>query len=235
MADEAKAAVYVAWSTFKNALDGLAQGIPNRVDRSAFPGLAGGVQSQLLAGMKFLGLITDDHHPTKALHLVAVPDEAARKEKLAQILRDRYSELFALDLMKVTPAQLAEQMGASYSVSGATREKAIRFFLSAVEYVGIPVSRLFKSKSGNGTASARRRRPVRPRGPVSAGDPTPGAEPGPVQPGGGTTRVVKLKSGGTLTVLASLDLFSLSPTDRTFVFELIDRLEKYERTSQEEG
>jgi len=212
-------------------MDNLAQGIPNRVDRSAFPGLAWGVQAQLLRGMKFLGLIDDDSNPTAALHAVAVSDEAARKEKLKVILRERYANLFALDLMKVTPAQLTEQMGVSYNVTGATRDKAVRFFLAAVEYVGIPVSRLFKPKMGNGAAPGRRRRAGRP--PKSAAITGPEATGPDAAPPGGTTRVVKLKSGGTLTVLASLDLFSLSPADRTFVFELIDRLEQYERSGDE--
>jgi len=226
---EKAAAVYVAWSTFKNALESLAQGIPNRVDRSAFPGMAWGVQSQLLAGMKFLGLITEDHIPTPALHAVAVLDETARKERLKAILRERYPDLFALDLMKATPAQLTEQMGNSYSVAGETREKAMRFFLSAVEYAGIPVSRLFKPK-GNGQApGARRRRGVgRPKSAATPGQETAtqDAKPGP---SGGMSRTVKLKSGGTFTVSGSFDPFALVPEDRKFVFEMIDRLEQYEQ------
>lgn len=44
----------------------------------------------------------------------------------------------------------------------------------------------------------------------------------------GTSRTVNLASGGTLTISATLDLFSLSPPDRNFVFGLIDELDKYE-------
>lgn len=227
MADEKseKAAVYVAWSTFKNALDSLAQGIPNRVDRSAFPGMAWGVQSQLLTGMKFLGLITEDHIPNPLLHGVAVLDETARKDKLRLILKERYTDLFALDLTKVTPAQLTEQMGTSYNVAGATRDKAVRFFLSAVEYVGVPVSRLFKPK-GNGTTPGRRRRVGRPKTAAATG---PETIQEPIAPTGGTSRTVKLKSGGTFTVSGSFDPFALIPEDRKFVFDMIDRLEQYDQ------
>jgi hypothetical protein len=49
-----------------------------------------------------------------------VPDEAKRKEKLRQILQERYSELFALDLLKTTPNELTNQMGTSYNVTGDT-------------------------------------------------------------------------------------------------------------------
>jgi hypothetical protein len=232
MADEKteKAAVYVSWSTFKNALDGLAQGIPNRVDRSAFPGMAWSVQTQLLSGMKFLGLITEDHVPTPALHGVAVPDEMARKDKLRFILKERYPTLFALDLTKATPAQLTEEMGRSYNVAGETREKAVRFFLTAVEYAGVPVSRLFKPKT-NSAAPVRRRRTTRPKSAAVAGTEPTAHEP--TTPAGGTSRTVKLKSGGNLTVSGSFDPFALIPEDRKFVFDLIDRLEQYEAGNNE--
>ena len=232
MADDQKAAaVYVSWSTFKNALDSLSQGIPNRVDRTAFPGMAWGVQSQLFTGMKFLGLLNDDSSPTPALHAVAVLEETARKEKLKGILLERYSDLFALDLMKATPALLDEQMGKSYNVAGSTRVRATRFFLSAVDYVGIPISRLFKPKSGNGAAPTRKRRAsARPRQVPEPEDPATGIAGAPTT---GTARSVQLKSGGTLTVSASIDFFFLSEEDRVFVFELIDKLKKYEQAQGE--
>lgn len=133
--------------------------------------------------------------------------------------------------MKTTPALLEEKMRESYNVSGSTRDKAVRFFLAALEYLEIPVSPLFKRSGGNGTGVQRKRRgPGRPKVAMDTGEPPP-HDAGNV-PTAGTSRVVKLKSGGTLTVSASLDLFSLVPTDRKFVFELIDRLEEYERGSQ---
>ncbi len=225
MAEEKSAAVYVSWQTFKNAIESLAEGIPNRIDRSTFPGLSGGVQSQLLAGLKFLGLITEDNKPTPGLHTLAVHDEETRKERLLALLQTRYSELFSLDLVKTTPNELSARMSEAYNVTGDTKEKAIRFFLSAVSYVGTPVSRLFKisgvTTTSNGVRT-RRRTPGRSKPPAIA-------EPkNQIQPQG-TSRVVSLASGGTLTLAASLDLFSLSPDDRKFVFELIDKLDGYEK------
>lgn len=235
MADDSIAAVYVAWPTFKNAVENLAQGVPNQVDRSTFPGLSWGVQSQLLSGFKFLGLITADNRPTDALHALAVADEGARKDKLKAILQDKYADIFALDLTKATPNQLNEKMGSSYGVMGDTREKAIRFFLAAAQYTGVPVSRfLAKPAPGaaaatNGNRATRGRRTTRPR-PSPASNPqsdqTPTAPPG-------TSRAVQLKSGGTLTLAATLDLFSLSADDRKFVFELIDKLEDYAKNNSD--
>ena len=81
-----------------------------------------------------------------------MPDEPVRKTQLRKIIQDRYSVLFALDLVKTTPAELAEKMSETYKVSGDTREKAIHL-LAAVTYLGIPVSSLLgKVKtSGNGS------------------------------------------------------------------------------------
>lgn len=227
---DSKSAVYVAFATFRNALDQLSQGIPNRIDRSVFPGQSGGVQAQLLAGMRFLGLIDDDGKPQPRLSKIAVPDERSRKRELRVILEDCYADLFALDLEKTTPAELGEKMGASYGVSGDTRQKAVRFFLSAAEYADIALSPLFgKKKAGRGpTSTPRRRRAARSRTPARDN-----AQP----PSEGTTKTVRLKSGGELTLSASIDLFSLTAEDRTFVFELIDRLDSYvgESDTESEG
>lgn len=233
MSDDAqKAAVYVSWPTFKNSIEQLAQGVPNVIDRSVFPGMAGGVQSQLFAGMRFLGLINDKSVPMKALHELAVNDEVARKAKLREILQDSYSKLFALDLGKTTPGQALEEMRTAYNVSGDTAGKAMRFFLSAVEYVGIPVSPLFKTakpnNGGNTTGTPRRKvKRTKPRT-----DPLTDIPPkGDLGGGVGESRTVTLRSGGTLTISASAGWLSLSADDRKFVFGLIDELTEYEQKS----
>src|SRR5437870_5468659 len=122
------AAVYVSWITFKNAIEQLAQGVPNRVDRTAFPTLSWAVQGQLLSGLRFLGLIDENDKPTLLLQGLAMPDEATRKKKLDAIIRSRYGSLFDLDLTKATPAQVEEHLGEHYGVGGDTRGKAMRFF-----------------------------------------------------------------------------------------------------------
>jgi len=232
--EKGSAAVYASWATFKNALEGFVQGIPNQIDRSVFPGLAWSVQSQVLAGLKFLGLIDDKGKPTQALQKLAVPDEDLRKEALKTVLNYRYADLIALDLTKTTPAQLDDQIAKSYSVTGETREKAVRFFLSAADYAGIPLSSYLKPKASAGApvpgASRKRRTGPRPKAPIIPQS----QELQPPSPTTGTVRVVNLKSGGTLTVTASIDVLRLAPADRTFVFDLIDKLEEYERDNAPE-
>jgi hypothetical protein len=228
-----RSAVYVTFTTFKNTIEGFAQGVPNVIDRSAFTGQSWGVQSQLLAAFKFLGLMTDEGKPTPDLHELAVPDEAMRKKVLDRIIRTRYAKVFALDLTKATLNQVETEIGESYGVSGATREKALRFFFAALDYLAIPVGRFLKPKAttnSSTTATPRRRRPGSRKAPAESDDEAEDDEPVPRQ--AGTPKSVALKSGaGTVTVAVSMDPFALSAEDQAFVFDLINRLREYEKGS----
>jgi hypothetical protein len=228
MAEDSSPSAYMPWGTFTNTLDQFADGIPNRIDKSVFPGQSGGTQTQLINGFKWLGLINEDGRPQPALQAVAVRDEDARKAALKVIIEAKYADLFALNLTKTTPSELDEQMTASYNVTGDTRVKAKRFFLSAAQYLGVPVSPLLMRDRSTGSAQgATRRRRTRQRA-----EPEDQMEsPIPPPKTNGTSRSITLRSGGTLTLSATLDLFSLGAEDRAFVFELIDRLDVYEKKS----
>jgi hypothetical protein len=224
-------AVYVPWRTMANTLDALAAHMPNRIDKSAFPGQSGTIQAQLLIAFRFLGFIDGDGRPTSTLHSVAVSDETARKAALKKVLEDKYADLFALNLTKTTPAEFAEQMTKSYNVSGDTRLKATRFFLAAAAYLDIPVSPLLlrdKTKV-NGSSTTRRRRSVprddRPQTAMEEEQAALDAEVSRVM----ESRSVRLTSGGVLTLSATTQFMSLSRDDRNFVFGLIDKLEEYEQ------
>ena len=239
MNDEAKdkAAVYVSWKTFNGILDSLAEGIPSRIDKSVFVGQSGGVQSQLMAGLKFLNLIADDGTPTAALKAIAVNDEKARKEALQKVLKTAYADLFDMDLTAITSGQLYEQMGKAYSCSGETREKAIRFFLAAVQYAGLPLGRLLlQAKAATGGLPRKARRTTtrtRTNGDLEEGDDDGSEDDGGVvdeKPSAGNRmgRTVPLRSGGSVTVSAVVDMFSASEEDRAFLLHLVDKLKEYE-------
>ena len=220
--DSRVGAVYVGWTTFNNALNNLADTMPNLIDKTVFPGLAGGVQSQLLSGLKFLGLIGKDNKPSDALRALAVKDEAERKKQMLAVLKGSYGDLFALDLAKTTTGELKEQMEKSYNVTGDTTNRAMRFFISAAEYAGIHLSaHVTGKKASNGTTTIRRRRTPRRKGEQPSGKTLT------IPPSGGETKQVDLVSGGTLTLVASLGIMSLNQEDRKFVFELIDKFDEY--------
>jgi hypothetical protein len=85
----------------------------------------------------------------------------------------------------------------------------------------------------NGSSPTRKRKYTRRSKAIS--DPSDEVESEiPLVPSG-TARQVTLKSGGTLTVTASMDVFKLSPADRTFVFSLIDKLSEYESPPEKSG
>jgi len=224
-------AVYVSWATFQGALKQLSQALPNQIDRTVFPGLSWNVQNQLFTGLKFLGLTNDAGRPAPVLATLLSDDEKMQKQRLSGLLHEKYVELFKLDLVKASPLQIQQAMSEHYGVSGDTLEKAIRFFVAAAEYCGIPMSPLLAGKRPDGTMVRKRRGPARAKksivDPPSGGtSPTNGSEAK-----NGTSKTVGLESGGSLTLSATLDLFALNPKDRSFIFELIDRLEKYERDS----
>jgi hypothetical protein len=99
-----------------------------------------------------------------------------------------------------------------YGLSGATHNKALSFFLQAAQFAGMPLSVLLKAKTRTAAFGHKR------AAPAAAATETPAA----------LSKTVRLRSGGTLTVTASLDLFSLGGEDRKLVFDLIDRLQEYE-------
>ena len=206
---------YVPFKTFLTAVEAFERGLPNQLDRSIWPSYSGAIQGQLLAAFRFLGLIDDQHAPTAELRqLVARPD--ARRGLLRKLLERAYPRLIALDLARTSPRQFEDAMR-EYGVAGATLRKAVSFFLQAARYTGLPLSVLLKAKTRGGGAPHRR------AAAEAATRSTPPAS---------ASRVVRLKSGGTLTLGASVDLFTLSPEDRAFVFDLIDRIEKYERSTE---
>jgi hypothetical protein len=218
----------------------LAEGVPSRIDKSVFVGQSGGIQSQLMAGLKFLNLITEDGTPTAALKAIAVSDDRARKEALQQILKAAYADLFKMDLTAITSAQLYEQMGKEYSCSGETREKAIRFFLAAVQYAGLPLGRLLlQAKAATGGLPRKARRTTtrtRTNGAPDEDDDDDGPDDdvGEEKTSGGNRmgKTVPLRSGGSVTVSAVVDMFSASEEDRAFLLHLVDKLKEYERAGE---
>jgi hypothetical protein len=230
-------AAYMPWGTFLNMLDALAAQMPNRIDKSVFVGQSGGMKSQLINGFRFLGLIDDAGKPQPSLLAIAVKDELARKNGLRKLIEAKYAPLFALNLMKTTPKEFTETMQASYKNTGDSARKAMRFFLAAIEYLGIDVTPLLAKAAprvapGNGSAQRRRRSPARSRRQDEDDEGEEDESPdNAADLSTGTSRSIQLKSGGTLTLSASLDLFSLNPNDRTFVFSLIDKLDEYEKAN----
>jgi hypothetical protein len=237
--------VYLPFATFRSAVQGLrSHGLPDRIEKTAWNSRSGADQTQILSAFRFLGFISSlDESPTDRLKKLVDAQEDTDEERqiLAELLQAKYARVFDINLKTATPGALADAIG-SYGTMGATKKRAVRFFIKAATHARIPLStRLtinLRERSGSGDEAAQgggdnaepnapvtpRRRPKRrPPPPPAVTPPNDSSTPKPA----GTAKTVSLKSGGTLTLSATLDLFSLNPEDRKFVFELIDKLEGY--------
>jgi hypothetical protein len=226
-----KVTAYCPFKTFLSAIEGLEHGIPNQIDKSLWPSFSGAMQSQLLTAFRFLGLVGDGDKPETKLHEF-VENKDGRTETLRRILEDSYPELIALDLTKTTPIQFDDVLR-EYGMVGDTNIKAKAFFVKAAKYAGIPLSPLLTKITRQG--GARRRKSGTPSGGGEIENGIKQNAPSVPQaaPSSGTTRTIQLKSGGSLTISVSVNVFDMSQSDREFVFGLIDKLQAYEKGEPE--
>ncbi len=219
----------IPWATFKNTLDKMTPDtLPNRVDRTYLPNMAGNSQTYLISALKAFGLINEKNDvqaPLKAL----VADPAEQKSRIAELLQTHYPDQVALGQTNATPGELDESFTKSFpSLSGDSKRKAITFFLHAAEFAGVKRSPLWAMKQrGTGGTSRRAKKPRKPKADKPAGG-AKGGEAVEVVAPGRPSRTITLRSGGNVSLSYSVDLFEASEEDRKFVLDLIDRMKGYE-------
>ncbi len=214
-------APYLPWRTFYNSLETFSQGIPPRIDRTIWR-QSGLMQGLIFSAYRFFGLIDDNSKPTMILlNLLQKTDE--RPATMAGLLRHSYPDVMAHDLTTLTQPMLDELIE-KYNVSGATKKKAITFFLQAAKYAGIPLSPFIQVRSTSGARRAPRRGQQR-----IAGDNGAGTISDVLSQQQGSLKTVQLKSGGEITLAVSVDFLSMAQEDRNFVFQVVDLLRSYEQ------
>ena len=85
--------IYVSYLTFGNFLDWLKEMtvVPSQIDRSLWSAKFNGSNgSQLMVGLRFLGLL-EGERPTPTLEPLAMADDEARKVLLTAVLEQAYS------------------------------------------------------------------------------------------------------------------------------------------------
>lgn len=222
-------AAYVAFRTFLGAIEALGQGVPKRIDRTMWRSQSGIVQSQIMMALRFFNLVDEEDRPTPALHRLVDSPEDKRREQIAALLLYAYHDIIEHDLTKTTPKMLEEAME-QYHVSGDTKRKAITFFLQAARFAELPMHPLLSGAIRN-TSQTRKRR-AKTRDMESTLDGRDTANDALARPTGTQLKAVQLRSGGLITVTVDVDVFAMSPEDRTFVFGVIDTLQKYEKGNQ---
>jgi len=160
---------YISYRTFQNFFDGLQQGIPARIDRSYWGDrLSGSTGIQLMAALRFLGLVDANGVPTDRLKLLV----SARGDQRAELLKEVTSEAFgflqlsSFDLQTATFAQLQEVFHYTFQITGDVSRKCIKFFIELASDAGIPLSpfitKRFRLAHGStGTKTAIKRASVR--------------------------------------------------------------------------
>ena len=178
---EMAAPPYVSFRTVLNIIERMADDIiPPQIDRSYLSNLSGGYQGQVLAAFRWLGLIDEEGRVQDRL-IGLVKNAGERRERFAEILREKYPEAIALGDQNATQGQL-DELFRKTGITRATVVKAVKFYLHAAEFAGIAVSPLFKpSSSQEGKRSSPGRRPRIKRG--SSSKPTPEAFEGPASNG----------------------------------------------------
>lgn len=130
---------YVSFLTFSKCIASLAEhGIPAQIDRSVLSQYSGGVQSQLLQALRFVGFTDGNGQPMEKLHEYAKADVQRRKGILADILRARFP-----DQVKVLPAGTPQQLLSSFEylkIEQSVKQKCIAFFLNACKEAGLDIS-----------------------------------------------------------------------------------------------
>ncbi|MDP2932421.1 MAG: DUF5343 domain-containing protein [Chloroflexota bacterium] len=160
---------YVSYRTFRNFIDGLQEVTPARIDRSYWGDrLSGSTGTQLMAALRFLGLVDANGIPTARLKGLA----AARGEHRNELLREMTTEAFgfltlsSFDMQTATSAQLQEVFHYTFQLTGDVGRKCIKFFVALASDAGMPLSpfitKRFRISHGNtGTKTATRRSTAR--------------------------------------------------------------------------
>jgi hypothetical protein len=144
----------IPWATFLSTVERIAVDPPNRVDRSFLDSQSGTIQTYLIAALKAFNLINEEARPTGVL---AFADPDLRKANVAELLRRYYPTIVPLGTTNSTPGELAEAFAEAFpNITGESRVKAIRFFLSAMAYAELPTAQLWGTVKAPRGASGRK-------------------------------------------------------------------------------
>lgn len=154
---------YLSYKTLRNFIDNMKVAIPARIDRSLMRSMAGGLQSQLIAALGYLNLITpNDGVPTEKLTRLVHSEGAERQRILKEVLMSAYPFLFkeGFPLERTTSLLLQERFSET-GVTGSTTRKCIAFFMKAAKDAGIKLPDHIKKTPGRprivGTTKEKRK------------------------------------------------------------------------------
>ena len=154
---------YVSYQAFADVLERLwaaDEDLPPRLDRSYLGSMSTAQSAQVMAALRAVGFIDSAGAPTSTLMEYLRSDDAGQRRVMGQILRSRYAEAVRASRQSATHGHL-EEVFDRYGLKGATKRKAIAFFIRACEHADLPVSPNFRRRQRSGRTSQppRRRSP----------------------------------------------------------------------------
>jgi hypothetical protein len=148
---------YVSYRTFRNFLDRLQQRMPARIDRSYWSDiLSGSTGTQLMAALRFLGLIDINGKPTEQLKPLVNAHAESRVQLLKNITTQAYGFVLksSLDLESATYSQLEESFHNSFQLTDDVRRKCIKFFIALSTDAGMSISPFITRRTRNSPSSS---------------------------------------------------------------------------------
>ena len=144
---------YISFLTFNNLISWLeTEGVPIKFDRSIWGKKYGGsLGTQLMAGLRFLGLLKGDFTQPQFGEIVKAKGEE-RKNLLAEMIKSSYSAVDFSQLSAAAPSMLKEWF-TQYNLDGSTDRKARSFFVNACKAYDIPLSNSLKKTARNKNAA----------------------------------------------------------------------------------
>ncbi len=222
---------YVPFKTFISAIEPLEQQIPERLDRTVWTDKNSWTISQILIAFRFFGLADHKNRPLPGLAKLVL-DKTNRKNTFRSIFENCYQPITSHNLSTITINQIYEAIQ-KYGISGSTLKKAVSFFLAAADYAEMPLSPdLHRKMRSNSPSQLKLETIIKPATPSKSSN---AENTSPQTAKNGTSKKIILKSGGTLELSISVDIFSMDIKDREFVFGLIDKLHNYEQNLSGEG
>jgi hypothetical protein len=112
------------------------------VDKSLMTNFSGSTQLELMATLKFLGMIGDKGEPQQVYKEYVKATDEGRKAMLGPILRKAYPFIFnvpGFDIERATSLTVAERFR-QQNISGSTLSRAVAFFLAVCKEADIKVA-----------------------------------------------------------------------------------------------
>ncbi len=202
------------------------EGIPLKFDRSfwgkKFSGTGG---LQLMAGLRFLGLLKDDVPQPKLEDIVKAKGED-RKALLAKMIRDAYAKVDFQQLDRATPSMVNGWIK-DYGLDGSTLRKAVSFFINACKVYDIPLSNHLKKIARNKQTRSATPKSQKKQDDGQLQKKAPKVEPLPGNVQKGQIYKIKFNSAGEMTLVVDLPVFEMSSDDRDFALKMVDMVKGY--------